>query len=122
MARLRRKVATRADVVGALRRRASMSADRVFATAAKRVRPPRLPSEGLTDGIALVTVNFSTTRCLKLMLATLADSGDLDLVDHLVIVDNASKDLPDALLTALERECPKVTVVRLREPTVALAG
>jgi hypothetical protein len=61
--------------------------------------------------VALITVNCSTSRVLKLMLATLSEQHDRAAVDRLVIVDNDSRDGGLAFLLALEARMPSMTLV-----------
>jgi hypothetical protein len=61
---------------------------------------------------ALLTVNFSTTRYLKLMLLTLTDQDALSRVHRIVVVDNRSRDGGVPFLRALAR---RVDRVHLRE-------
>jgi hypothetical protein len=41
---------------------------------------------------ALISVNYSTTRYLKLMLLTLAEQSSLQLLKRIILVDNCSRD------------------------------
>lgn len=63
---------------------------------------------------ALITVNFSTTRYLKLMLLTLMEQENLGLLTDIVICDNGSRDDANQFLATLERDVPRVSVVRNR--------
>ena len=70
-----------------------MWADQAWAMTRHRLGP--MAHEEQYDGdprFALVTVNRSTTRYLKLMLLTLAEQQEFGLVRRIVIVDNASRD------------------------------
>jgi len=103
----------RADVDRA-RRYAGQRADQVVALAAKRLGP--VPRTSAWDGeprFALLTVNFSTTRYLKLMLLTLAEQHGLDLVSRVVVADNGSVDGAEAFLAELAA-VERVTVVQNR--------
>jgi glycosyltransferase involved in cell wall biosynthesis len=64
--------------------------------------------------LALVTVNFSTTRYLKLMLLTLADQADLGLVHRIVVVDNGSRDGGPVFLARLAAAVPRLVLVQRR--------
>ena len=64
--------------------------------------------------LALITVNFSTTTYLKLMLATLAEQRALALVQQLIVVDNASRDGGRPFLRALADRAARVDLVERR--------
>jgi hypothetical protein len=87
----------------------------VWATARHRFGPSQrvAPFDG-DPRVGIVTVNRSTTRYLKLMLLTLAEQEQLDIVHRVVIVDNGSKDGGGPFLGALESEVEPITVVRNR--------
>jgi hypothetical protein len=59
----------------------------------------------------MVVVNYSTTRYMKLMLATLADVVDLRPLDAIVIVDNGSRDGGRGFLGSLDSSVAMVHVV-----------
>lgn len=98
--------------VDKVRRHVTQRADQAYAIAARRLGPTSkaAPWDG-DPRIALLTVNFSTTRYLKLMLLTLAEQEDLDLLKRIVICDNGSRDDAEPFLTELESriECVRVT-------------
>ncbi len=64
--------------------------------------------------LALITVNFSTTRHLKLMLCTLAEQSELWFLQRVLIVDNHSRDGGAPFLRALAARAPRVHVVERR--------
>lgn len=69
------------------------------------------------DGIprfALVVVNFSTTRYLKLMLLTLAEQTPLELLKRIVIVDNHSQDGGAGFLRRLADQIDLISLVENR--------
>lgn len=79
-----------------------------------RAGPPQTaPLDGRAR-IALLTVNFSTTRHLRLMLASLADQERLGRLTDIVICDNGSRDDPEPLYAALTTAVPRIQVVRNR--------
>ena len=81
------------DALGAMRRRSSMALDQRVATARHRMNPPTAVVWDGDPRIALITVNFSTTRFLKLMLLTLAEQRALPgLLHRIIVVDNGSRD------------------------------
>lgn len=106
----------------AARRHARQRTDQALALSARRLGPARVTAPW--DGhprFALLTVNFSTTRYLKLMLLTLAEQHDLGLLSRIVVVDNGSVDGAGPLLDQLE--ClDRVTVVRHRRRLSHAAG
>ena len=63
---------------------------------------------------ALLTVNFSTTRYLKMMLLTLTDQDALSRVRRIVIVDNRSRDGGVPFLRALAQRMDRVHLVEHR--------
>ena len=60
---------------------------------------------------AIIVVNFSTTRFLKLLLLTLAEQTALGLVHRIVIVDNGSVDGGVPFLRQLAGRSPRVGLV-----------
>jgi hypothetical protein len=110
-----RQVLRSADGRATVRRRTSMALDRRWATAWKRIRPRRsgLELEG-DPRLALLTVNFSTTRYLKLMLLTLSTQERLDLLHRIVVVDNGSQDGGAGFLVRLQDRVPRLEVVLRR--------
>lgn len=89
-----------------------MAADRSVAVMRKRAGPApvSVPFDG-DPRLALVTVNFSTTRYLKLLLLTLAEQAQLGLVHRIVVVDNASRDGGAGLLDRLAARVERLHVV-----------
>jgi hypothetical protein len=79
--------------VNALRRHLHQFGDQIMTLAYKKIRPFKRinPFDG-KPRFALVTVNFSTTHYLKLMLLTLTEQNSLNLLKRIIIVDNDSKD------------------------------
>ncbi|MET0627835.1 MAG: glycosyltransferase [Acidimicrobiia bacterium] len=89
--------------------------DQTWAAARQRYGPR--DEVALFDGdprLALVTVNFSTTRYLKLMLCTLGEQRELWFLRRLVIVDNHSRDGGLPFLRALAARVPRVHLVERR--------
>lgn len=99
--------------VNTLRRHLHQYADQAIALTFKRLKPFKkgLPFDG-KPRFALITVNFSTTYYLKLMLLTLADQNRLDLLNQIIIIDNDSK---DGGLPFLRRLAASVDLVELVE-------
>ncbi len=111
----------RGDLVGAVRRRVEQRVDQVVTRTRHRVGAPEVvaPFDG-DPRLALVTVNFSTTRYLKLMLCTLGEQSALWFVQHLVVVDNGSRDGGLAFLRRLAERVPRLLLVeRHRFPSHA---
>jgi len=100
-----------------------MLLDRAGARALKRwgPRPASPPFDG-SPRLALVTVNFSTTAYLKLMLLTLAEQERLDLLERIVVVDNGSRDGGVELLRRLAAEIPRLHLVERRHRLTHGAG
>jgi hypothetical protein len=111
------------DGVLAARRVIEQRVDRATAVAWHRYvpRPPVAPFDG-DPRLALVTVNFSTTRYLQLMLCTLAEQRDLWLLERVVVVDNGSRDGGLPFLRALEARVPRVHLVERRHRLTHAAG
>jgi hypothetical protein len=101
------------DGVNRLRRQLEQRGDQVWTLARSKLE--RGASVAPFDGdprFALLTVNFSTTRYLKLMLLTLTDQSALSRVKRIIIVDNRSRDGGVPFLRALAH---RVDRVHLRE-------
>jgi hypothetical protein len=58
----------------------------------RRLRTPLSVDFDTEPQVALVTVNFSTTRWLKLMLLALCEQQNFALLSRIIVVDNGSKD------------------------------
>lgn len=105
-----------ADAISALRQKLASTVDGVWAPTVKRLQ--RAPSASATFGddprVALVTVNFSTTHYLKLMLSTLAEQSALGLLTRIVIVDNCSCDGGVGFLRELASRVDRVDLVERR--------
>jgi len=91
-----------------------MAVDRPTARASKWLSPPdKVDFDGRTH-FALVSVNFSTTRYLKLMLLTLCEQDDLTSLNRVVIVDNGSRDGGREFVDRLGVAISHLVVVRRR--------
>lgn len=105
----------RPGAVRRVRRRTAMVADRLVAVPWKRFGPaPMSVPLGGDPRFALITVNFSTTRYLKLLLLTLAEQEHLGLVHRIVVVDNGSRDGGSELLDGLAQRVERLHVVHRR--------
>lgn len=92
-----------------------MLADEVAAKGWKRIRrPPPVPPFDGDPRLALITVNFSTTRYLKLLLLTLSEQDHLGLLHRITIVDNASLDGGAELVDRLALRVPRLQAVHRR--------
>lgn len=102
----------RGDRFNALRRHAEMLLDQSCVRICHRLTPAReiVPFDGQAR-IALITVNFSTTHYLKLMLLTLAGQSELKQVTDIVVVDNDSRDGGREFLRKLAKQVPRLVVV-----------
>lgn len=76
-------------------------------------RAELVPFDG-TARFGLVTVNFSTTQYLKLMLLTLVEQRDLGLISRIVLVDNDSRDGGRKFCRLVADACPNVHLVENR--------
>ena len=101
--------------VNRIRRHSMMRADQVWALSARRLSPssPIAAFDG-HPRFALITVNFATTRYLKLMLLTLSEQTRVDLVEHIVVVDNCPRASDDGFLPALAEQVSRVQLVENR--------
>ena len=124
MAGIMRRAGLNRAAFDKVRRNLMHKVDQTWALTTKRLGP--LPGRTAWDAvprIALLTVNFSTTRYLKLMLLTLAEQEDLDLVSRIVVCDNGSKDDPEPFLTQLEsKAASRVFVTRNARPASHASG
>jgi hypothetical protein len=103
------------DGASRLRRHVEQRGDQVWTLARSKLQrnEPVAPFDG-DPRFALLTVNFSTTRYLKLMLLTLADQSALSRVQRIVIVDNRSRDGGIRFLRALARRVDRVHLTEHR--------
>jgi hypothetical protein len=98
-----------------LRRQGEMRLDQAWAVARKRFG--RTPAVDAFDGdprLALLTVNFSTTRYLKLMLLTLGEQEGLGLLNRVVVADNRSRDGGRLFLSSLSERVERLHLVENR--------
>ncbi len=110
IARLRHRLRS-GDGWNAVRRRTAMWIDRQCAPVAARLRPLRAVPVSADPRLAIVTVNFSTTRYLQLMLLTLSEQQGLDAVERIVVVDNGSLDGGIDFLRSLAAAAPRLHLV-----------
>lgn len=81
------------DIVNAARRALYQRIDQIYAPLKKQLLPPcKIANFQGPTRFSLLTVNFSTTYYLKLMLLTLCEQKNLAALRRVVIVDNNSKD------------------------------
>ena len=115
LGRLWRLARNDGDRLGRLRRYAEMRLDQSWTLVRWKLgpRPSVVPYDGVPR-FGLLTVNFSTTRYLKLMLLTLCDQLELSKVYRLIIVDNDSRDGGVPFLQALDARVECLHLVRCR--------
>jgi hypothetical protein len=103
------------DRINAARRHTEQRLDQAWALTAARVKPTgRVPPFDGDPRLAIVTVNASTTRYLKLMLLTLSEQHHLrELLFEISIVDNGSRDGGLPFLRALEQQVEAVRLLEL---------
>jgi glycosyltransferase involved in cell wall biosynthesis len=95
-----------------VRRHVEQRIDQAAALAYRRMtRVPQVPEFDGEVRLAIVTVNYSTTHWLKLLLLTLSEQEDLDRVFDIVIVDNGSRDGGRSLLRKLAACVPRIVLV-----------
>ncbi len=106
----------RPDLVNAVRHRFASMVDGVWALTVKRLQhlPPAASVVEDDPRVALIAVNFSTTRYLKLLLATLAEQSALGLLTRIVIVDNCSRDGGVGFLRELAARVDRIDLVERR--------
>jgi hypothetical protein len=111
--RLNRLLKPDRDLFNAARRIVWQRVDQVFSVCCKRLQPP-LAIGGFEAPVrfSLITVNFSTTDYLKLMLLTLCEQENLASLRNVVIVDNHSKDGGEDFLTKLASQNKNIHLVR----------
>ena len=86
-------IAQKGDRFGSIRRRCEENLDQVITLLRWKIitKSKACYFDGIPR-IALITVNFSTTRYLKLMLLTLCEQAGLSMIYRIIIVDNDSRD------------------------------
>jgi hypothetical protein len=109
--------------IRALRRHAEEVADQIVVSTYHRfgLRRSVAPFDG-DPRLALVIVNFSTTRYLKLMLCTLGEQSELWFVQRVLIVDNHTRDGGLPFLRALDARIPRIHLVERRHFLSHAAG
>jgi len=80
------------DLFNTIRRYYGQKVDQFFAIIWKKIKPIKVDTFDGDTRFALITVNFSTTYYLKLMLLTLCEQKVKDKVSKIIIVDNNSRD------------------------------
>jgi hypothetical protein len=102
----------RPDRLAVLRRHFEELIDQTVTRARQQLFKPRpvVPFDG-QPRMALITVNYSTTRFLKLMLCTLGQQSHLTYLQRIIIVDNGSVDGEIRFLEALAARVPRVHLV-----------
>jgi glycosyltransferase involved in cell wall biosynthesis len=97
--------------VDQIRRHLEQRIDQIWAIAHSKLPKARqIPFDGHVR-FAIVTVNFSTTRWLKLLLLTLSEQDALDRVSDIIVVDNASRDGGRILIRNLAARVSRITLV-----------
>jgi len=103
------------DAVNRLRRHLSMRLDQAWTLARWRLSsPPRVPPFDGNPRFALLTVNFATTRYLKLMLLTLSEQRSLDRIEWIVVVDNLVGAVREPFLPLLAERVERLHLVENR--------
>jgi len=99
-------------IVNGIRRLMGQKADQLLAIIYKQLKP--MPCEKFDGNVrfALITVNFSTTYYLKLMLLTLCEQNNLDKISKVIIVDNKSKDGGVEFLQQLSESVERIDLVK----------
>ena len=100
------------DKLNTTKRYIGQKIDQLLAVFWKRVRPLNQVEFDGESKFALVTVNFSTTYYLKLMLLTLCEQENLDKISKIIIVDNKSRDGGVEFLRRLSVVVERVELVK----------
>ena len=115
MTRFTRLLRPDRDLPNAARRAIAQSIDQALVRSLKRIgKPSPVTPFQPPARFSLVTVNFSTTCYLKLMLLTLCEQDDLAHLSRIVIVDNNSRDGGVAFLEKLAASTPRIHLLRNR--------
>lgn len=111
------------DSLNAVRRRLRQQFDQVWAWSWKTLAPHRM-AEPFTPPcrFSLITVNFSTTHYLKLMLVTLCEQTALQSLTNIVIIDNGSRDGGLEFLTQVSSRIDRIHLVKNRLNTTHARG
>jgi hypothetical protein len=112
--KLRRFLKPDLDLLNAFRRYIEERIDQVFAILWKKLGLGYSKAVETFDGeprFALITVNFSTTYYLKLMLLTLCEQDKLKYISRIIIVDNNSHDGGISFLQRLVATIERVHLV-----------
>lgn len=99
------------DKFNTVRRYIEQKIDQCFALIYKKINPLMSDKFDGDTRFALITVNFSTTYYLKLMLLTLCEQQGLDKISKIVVVDNKSGDGGADFLKRLAAEVSRVFVI-----------
>jgi hypothetical protein len=118
----------RAELVNRIRRHLEERCDQLVTLArwklqARRPAAPEVAFDGPGQArFALLTVNRSTTRYLKLMLLTLCEQTRLDRIYRIIVCDNGSRDGGKEFLRRLAQACPRILLVELQRGTSHARG
>ena len=111
--KLRRLLKPDLDLFNAVRRYIAQRIDQVLALSWKKVGVRKTVESFDGDPrLALITVNFSTTHYLKLMLLTLCEQKNLASIYRIIIVDNNSRDGGLPFLERLDAAVERVHLVK----------
>lgn len=98
-----------------LQRKIGQRLDQIFSVIQKKIFPvAKIPDFDGDCRFALLTVNFSTTHFLKLMLLTLCQQNNRQKITRIVIVDNDSKDGGLDFLRNLSKSIFRIELVENR--------
>jgi len=109
--KLKRLLKPDIDLLNTIRRYIGQKLDQLIAISWKKIKPLKSKSFDGDARFALITVNFSTTYYLKLMLLTLCNQKALDKISKIIIVDNGSKDGGVLFLKRLIKTIEKVNLI-----------
>ena len=98
-----------------IRRRLEEHLDQAWTMSWHKFKRQRVvPPFGGEPRFALITVNYSTTQYLKLMLLTLAEQSSLQLLKRIILVDNRSRDGGRGFLRKLAEQANRISLVENR--------
>jgi len=100
------------SVVNGIRRLMGQRVDQLLAIIYKQFKTKPCKKFDGNARFSLITVNFSTTYYLKLMLLTLCEQNNLDKISKVIIVHNKSKDGGVDFLHNLSHSIERIKLVK----------
>jgi len=109
---MKERISQTITIINSMRRRLAQIFDQVVAVVYKKIAisPTGIKFDGQAR-FTLLTVNYSTTYYLKLMLLTLSKQNNLDKLKQIIVVDNNSKDGSSQFLQQLNIRSKAIHVI-----------